>query len=307
MQFDPHKVTFGRHESFALRFGWLTKGFQALLADGDIFRRDEATVTLGVGKNMVHSIKYWLRATQVCTMNREHGILPTEIGSAIFEGKGWDPYLEDEATIWLIHWLLATNYKEATAWYWFFNCFHKPEFKSKEAAASISDFGKDNIETKFSVTSAKQDVAVLLRMYTQSKGSTKIPAEEALDSPLSILKLISYSSALKAYTSELSSRESLPIGILGYAISDLLINRGINEIPIEDLMYSRSYHVAPGSVFRLTENGLLTKLEQLVHYIPETFKIDDTAGIHQLYCLRAINPFEYLVKHYSEIIQENAA
>ena len=28
MIFSPSKVAFGRHESFALRYGWLTKGFQ---------------------------------------------------------------------------------------------------------------------------------------------------------------------------------------------------------------------------------------------------------------------------------------
>ena len=29
MKFKPEKTAFGRHESFALRYGWLTKGFQA--------------------------------------------------------------------------------------------------------------------------------------------------------------------------------------------------------------------------------------------------------------------------------------
>ena len=27
--FTPQKAAFGRHETFALRYGWLTKGFQA--------------------------------------------------------------------------------------------------------------------------------------------------------------------------------------------------------------------------------------------------------------------------------------
>ena len=67
MQFIKNKVTFGRHESFALRFGWLTKGFQTLGKDPGIFKSDEATIIFGVGKNMVNSIKHWLRATQLCT------------------------------------------------------------------------------------------------------------------------------------------------------------------------------------------------------------------------------------------------
>ena len=39
------------------------------------------------------------------------------------------------------------------------------------------------------------------------------------------------------------------------------------EIPIEDLMYSKNSRVASGLVFRLSETALLTKLEQLIHYI----------------------------------------
>ena len=307
MRFNPDKVTFGRHESFALRFGWLTKGFQSLIDDPNIFKREDSVVTLGVGRNMVNSIRYWLRATQICNWDYQEGMTPTQIGEAIFGKNGWDPYLEDEATIWLIHWLLASNPEIATAWYWFFNCFHKPEFKSKEVATSISDYCKENVKTKFSVTSVKQDAAVLLRMYIQSKGNSKMPAEEALDSPLSLLKLIGYSSSSKQYTSKLSNRESLPIGILGYAISDLFLKQNLMEIPIEELMYCKRHSVAPGPIFRLTENALLTKLEQLIHYIPEIYKIDDTAGVHQLYKLREVDPFDYLEKHYNDNIQENAA
>jgi hypothetical protein len=30
MKFNADKVSFGRHETFALRYSWLTKGFQAI-------------------------------------------------------------------------------------------------------------------------------------------------------------------------------------------------------------------------------------------------------------------------------------
>jgi len=55
MQFDPKQIAFGRHESFALRFSWLTKGFQQFERDNKIFSIDDAVVRLGVGKNMVNS------------------------------------------------------------------------------------------------------------------------------------------------------------------------------------------------------------------------------------------------------------
>jgi hypothetical protein len=37
MYFNPKKVAFSRHESFVLRFGWLTKGFRAFEDDPNIF------------------------------------------------------------------------------------------------------------------------------------------------------------------------------------------------------------------------------------------------------------------------------
>ena len=66
MRFNADRFAFGRHETFHLRFAWLSKGFAAFQANSDLFEDlDSATVTLGVGKNMVQSIRYWMRAAQL--------------------------------------------------------------------------------------------------------------------------------------------------------------------------------------------------------------------------------------------------
>ncbi|SEH04935.1 DUF4007 family protein [Candidatus Venteria ishoeyi] len=64
-QLKPRQITFGRHQTFPLRFGWLSKGFQSLLENPGIFSDEDATIKLGVGKNMVESIKYWLQAARI--------------------------------------------------------------------------------------------------------------------------------------------------------------------------------------------------------------------------------------------------
>jgi hypothetical protein len=125
--FSSKKASFGRHETFALRYSWLTKGFQTFHSDKTVFSSDKSTIELGVGKNMVNAIKYWLRATTMLKDDGAEGLIATPIGKAIFSKGGWDPYLEDEATLWLINWLWVTNCELASAWYWFFNCFHKPD------------------------------------------------------------------------------------------------------------------------------------------------------------------------------------
>ena len=94
MKLNADKVSFGRHETFALRYSWLTKGYQAITDKNfDFSDADAATVRLGVGKNMVSSIRYWLRA---CQMIQSDGLTPSALGELILDEKnGFDPYLED--------------------------------------------------------------------------------------------------------------------------------------------------------------------------------------------------------------------
>jgi hypothetical protein len=78
---NPKKASFGRHETFALRYSWLTKGFQAFhdSKNKDIFSSDEATIELGVGKNMVNAIKHWLRASSMI-LDTDEGLEASELG-----------------------------------------------------------------------------------------------------------------------------------------------------------------------------------------------------------------------------------
>ena len=55
------KPVFSGHESFACKSHWLKRGYDFVLA-GHSFNNEDAVVHLGVGKNMVNSIKYWMRA-----------------------------------------------------------------------------------------------------------------------------------------------------------------------------------------------------------------------------------------------------
>ena len=306
MIFNPKTVAFGRHETFPLRYSWLTKGYQALLNNPKVFGSPDATVTLGVGKNMVGAIRYWLLASRLIEPAEDKGFQPTPVGSAIFGKKGYDPYLEDEATIWLIHWLITTNPEQATAWYWFFNHFHKPEFVSQEVATALYDFVSRQ-KLKSAATTVKNDATIILRMYARTKGNGRTPLEEALDSPLSQLNLISQSPGGRSYASRPADREGLPNGIFGYAIAELFDDMGVNELPIKDLMYSKEGYPSPGAIFRLTENALITKLEQLMHEAPGVFETRETAGIHQLYLLENVDPMFFLKLHYEPQAQEAVA
>ena len=76
------RFTFSGHDSFQCRQLWLKKGYD-YIQDQKSFNDEDAIVQLGVGKNMVSSIRFWLKAFNVID-NKE---IPTEFGKRIFDNE----------------------------------------------------------------------------------------------------------------------------------------------------------------------------------------------------------------------------
>lgn len=295
MIFKATKTAFGRHETFALRYGWLPKGYQAATKYPKIFLEDISTVELGVGKNMVKSIRYWLRATQM--MDAED--LPTQLGEFLLEeNTGVDPFLEDEASLWLIHWLLSSNAHLATAWYWFFNYFQRTEFTSEEVVTSLNDFVKERVSAKPALGTLKNDAMMVLRMYCAPQAIGRLAYEDSLDAPLSMLGLLSHVSNNKVYQSRQSAQIGLPDAIVAFALAQVVEEVDGASVPIEELMYSDNERISLGGIFRLTEGEFVARLERICAMYPGHYEIRDTAGISQLYILSKPEPIVFLVDHY---------
>jgi hypothetical protein len=295
--FNPEKASFGRHETFPLRFGWLTKGVGAWLDNPIVFDEDDAIVKLGVGKNMVDAIRYWMIASQIVT-SKAKSLLPTEIGKRVFYHDGWDPYLEDDATIWLIHWLIASNPAEATTPFWFFNRFHKPEFTATELHDALGDFIREHLQSRVTAATLKNDIGLLLRMYESSHTSKVVPIEEALDSPMALLGLLSHQEATKILESRPEYRARLPLPTFAFAVAQLFEQTNEPVLTVDRLLHSNGYLAAPGAVFRITEECLVAKLEAMIAWLPGSFELRQTAGIHQLYRLAPVHALDVLRRHY---------
>ena len=290
-------TAFGRHESFPVRFGWITKGLSALAEDSRIFTREDATVVLGVGKNMVSSIRYWLQATRIARRTpTKHALKPTPLAEIVFGDHG-DPYLEDEGTIWLLHWLLATNPREATAIYWFFNHFHKPAFKTEEVVTGLTDFARRELLSRISATTLKGDAQLVLRMYSRTTANARVTLEDSLDSPLAMLDLQERLDT-RTWRAAPVDRAELPLEIFAFAIAELF-EHGCDQLAIADLMYSDNEHCAPGAVFRMTEDGLIGKLETLCEKYPHALRLDRTAGVFQLYKIAPLDSLAILRERYA--------
>ena len=301
-QFSIEKYSLGRHETFAIRYGWLTKGFQAWTINKNIFNSDEATVKLGVGRNMVNSIRYWLTATSLLESD-SGGQESTPIAEILLSGNG-DLYMEDEATIWLIHWLLASNPQDATVFFWFFNRFHKSSFTTKEVFENYFSFVSENYLSSPSEKTLKNDISVLLRSYYRSNSEKSSSIEDSLDSPLAELNLI-HEVRSGHFNAGPKTGRTLPKIVLEFAIVSIMQDKGMNSIPISELMHSDGYIAAPGSVFRLTEEWLVGMIEGLTKEPNRLLELRDTAGVRQVYYVgeKEKNPLSILKSYYKSAMR----
>lgn len=298
MKFSQSHVAFGRHESFHLRFGWLSKGFAELKRDPDLISDiDRATIALGVGKNMVGAIRYWLRAAR---MIMELDSSATEFGSYLLDPEnGEDPFLEDEGTLWLLHWLIASNTETATTIAWFFNKFHKPRFGQQELRAALDAYLQSSVDThrRPAESTLRSDVSALTRTYARHQGNGLV--EELMDSPLAELGLIT-ELGKSSYQSLFGEHPDLPCEILGFALLQLMECRGVQILPLDDVLQSTDKYVSPGTIFRLTETGLMSKLEDLVSAYPHIFDLRENAGLRQLFLRQKIPMIELLKFYYQQ-------
>jgi hypothetical protein len=213
---------FSGHQSFSLRNTWLTKGVLACQDNPSAFREPDALVTLGVGKNMVDAIKYWCLATQVLADHPERRFdhEPSLIGQRLFlEDEGWDPYLEDKGTLWLLHWLLATNDAGATTPYLLFNELNILEFSRTQLEEWIAKRAM-SAGASVAATTLKRDIGVYLRSYVGGPDRYDSSVEDIMDCPLAELGLLYEEPNRQIYAFARGPKDTLPDEVVAYALWD---------------------------------------------------------------------------------------
>ncbi|HEX2839107.1 MAG TPA: DUF4007 family protein, partial [Phycisphaerales bacterium] len=177
------------HESFACRYAWIPKAVEAIQSDPlALDDEDGAMVELGVGRNMVRSIRFWVQAFGV-TAPAKKGLQLTAFGKAVFGRRGLDPYLEDARTLWLLHWNLASNRTDPLfAWDFLLSKWPKPEFTRKEILAAAVQALRSSDRAVSAVT-LEQHIDIFLRTYCASPADGDA-LEDELDSPLVQIRLV---------------------------------------------------------------------------------------------------------------------
>ena len=289
---NNQRVKFSGHQTFSLRYGWLEKGYE-FTASRKSFSHESAIVDLGVGKNMVDSIKYWCDLTGIV----EEDVVTSFGNHLLDEGSGWDPFLEDQASWWLLHWKLITNLNYKTSGTALFSYLRKPEFSKQdvaEAALRFVDTGKkapsDNI--------IMRDVDCFIRSYCGLKRfEKKKSGEESFDCPLQELNLIQAMSEGDFYRFSIGAKSSLPAEIIGFAICEYFGRENKSAMTIQGVLYKEG---SPGQVFMLDENALIEAVQELHENSiwGNRFDFTESAGVAQVHCNVALDEAEELLSSY---------
>jgi hypothetical protein len=269
-------LKFSGHDTFHCRQQWLSKGVKLIDNEGyTVFNRPEIAISkLGVGKNMVQSIQHWLKAFGL--INDKHEIL--EISKKMFlDGNEFDPYLEDEGTLWLLQYKICkTNYASIFNLIFteYFNDKVSLEFSESQIIQFIEKKLRDNNVREVSSNTLSSDYKVFVKSYATPTKSLKT-IEDDFNSPLLELNLISQlnSSGEAIYKINKEVRNNIPIAILAYCLLDYLDGRNnINHDEIRNTF---------GSYFCLSGDGLDNLIEELCLIYPE-FIYKNDAGIRQI-------------------------
>lgn len=302
----PLQPSFAGHGTFALRSGWLKKGLDALPndplsaphgVDGSLFNSPEALSVLGVGKNMVGAIRYWLVTTR---MAREEGkgreLRVEPLGQYLFEDDGWDPFLEDEATLWLLHYQLAGPRTNSFTWAYAFSCLRDWEF-SRDGLVDAVLGAAHSLSKMPSRETVDRDVGCLLQTYVLDERSSL--NEDFLDCPLWSLGLLR-PSLRGQYRFLIEAKPSLPPAIFYCALATFWIwkHPDARTLSVWEACYSEG---SPGLVFKLDETSVLNYLDGLSDATLGAVRFEDTAHNRQIVLEEdaTIKPMAFLESYYA--------
>jgi len=293
------KMKFRAHDTFFIRKGWLYKGMKNVVKDPAVFMgvNGNPMDILGIGANMVKALRYWLQAvglTSEPTTGKRIQTL-TSFCEVVFE---CDKYIEEMGTLWLLHYKLASNADDATAWYYFFNEFRLNEFTRDDYVMQLNSYIRLN-DNEVSERSLDDDFNCIINTYVPRIKSNpkKVKPESNIDCPLGELGLIDIIRKKDRLYKKCSPKKDTlhPLILLAVILDNA---NGEEEIKISAIQNDKKN---AGKIFNLdiiTLVNLLNKIE-LLGYI----KVVRTAGLDVIEIKKKIDFLE-CVREYYRIIND---
>ena len=283
---DDYRPQLSGHETFPLRYGWLKKAFDAVRASEDqdhnksVFSDEDAIARFGLGKNMVSSMRHWATAAGILEDAGKDRIVTTALGQRLFDTDGLDPYMEDPATSWLVHWHLCGR-PNKTTWFWAFSHYPALSFERETLVRGLGKLAKERAWDRASKATIRRDVTCFVRTYVAQRSSRQAGQEDALESPLTELGLIKQVGKSERFRFVQGQKPSLGAGVLCYAVTDFWARfaKTAQTLSFETLAHEPG---SPGRVFLLDENDVVDMLTGLEEVSGGIYTWSETAGLKQL-------------------------
>ena len=295
-------MKFRGHETFFIRKGWLSKGMKYVKQNGAVFvSKDEKPMdVLGIGSNMVKSLRYWLQVAGITQEKKSGKRIQTftPLGELIYQ---YDRYIEEQGTLALLQYNLANNEAEATSWYYFFNFFRMQEFTKEDFMNSLRNWVTMQDESvNVAERSLQDDFNCIISTYLpRYKSSAKyVSPENNIACPLGELGLVDYvSRENKIYRKNIMTAEQIPARIAWAMILSKYPNQ--KEITLDSLQNDAG---SIGRVFNLDVITLLKVLRNIENM--GVLKIVRTAGLDVVKVLKKETALENIEAYYKEIWEE---
>lgn len=263
------KVKLKGHESFSIREGWLTKGLVEVSKNDKIFSEKNATDILGIGTNMVKSLKYWLLTTNLIEESSKCKYELSELGKLIYK---YDVYMENIFTLYMIHLQIALNEEKALIWNMFFNYCNFKEFNKREYIEYVESL-LENENKDFNEKLLADEINTFLKTYTNEEKNSN--PENNFTCPLTELELIKKISRDK-YQRNNSAMNKLSEYVVYWMILQQCGNR--KSIKIEELITEKN---CTTKILNLDKTELNEYLEILKRH--KLITINKTAGLNMVY------------------------
>lgn len=277
---DDFRPQFSGHETFPLRLLWLKKAHDAVTLHGAIrrtFQEPSSIGRFGVGKNMAIAMRHWAVASGMLADQPDAVFAPTSLASQLFDDEsGYDPYLEDPATLWLIHLALAGTPECSTTFFYAFNHLNQTVFDRDGLCQTVGEFAR-KVGARATAETIKRDVEVFLRSYV-SRGEA---GEDAAEPLLTELGLIREQRLANQFEFARGPKVSLPDAVFAIALQRFW-KRWHASAPTISAEQSTYEPGSPGRVFKLDEESVLARLARIDEITEGALRWTDTAGLRQV-------------------------
>ncbi|WHY88585.1 DUF4007 family protein [Neobacillus novalis] len=287
---------YGQHQSFYLRDRWLNKAIRHINDDERFFYDKEAFEKIGLGKNMVQSLRYWVLATRVAQEKfndeRKKVYKITQFGKILYKFDRFLQFLDSAA---IIHYHLSSRKEPSTAWYWYFNKLNESVITKDELISTFIDWVKANEEKEVSEKSLKRDIECLIRLYVA--GNNNEDPEEVIQSPLFRLNLLKETKGV-VYKVQ-GDPKNIGITALMYVLLAFKEEKETNVITVEEIINNEGLW---GRVFNMSRSSVINSLETLTNHPFYPLKFTRTNNLDTIR-IPNISPIEFLHKEYARKVE----